>query len=836
MADEDEIDVLGDFSLDNILTNDGTIFDTTSLVSQNSDILNCDYTIHPQWLLDKPSTNPALWYNNTTDGDLELTKQYEFEPHITTENSITDESGWTEKEKNLLNRGIEIFGKSNLNLSQFIGSRTPAEVRYFLKNFYSDVELSYTPLNDDSQCVEETIESSFLADDTDQILEDSEIPASIEEVIAAVSTAKPTVPNNKKCVNPKKKSSKLINYASIPSGQSLLRSNYVKSKEVKKKILTNSNKKSVKFKFKTKLKVMDSRKNCPSGKPLKAMNYKPIRRRSTKSETESVKSESSDVQIVTGNGLAVPVCEGEEVIKIRKEHDTENSDSDIEIDVEDSDDETSKKVVIKQEDTAVVKENIKSENKEIKTCTPIESKSMKQVSNDTKKKIPELKDLDKNVADELLTMNEPSSEIVLNSEISEVEKFIFAEYFEGRTVKTPARYLKIRNYIINAWNTSKPNYVKKTAIRNGLKQCGDVNCIGRIHYYLEQIGAINFGCEQTKYYRPLYDMVNVLPVVREKSESAVPIQKVDFPRQRKKKFVNDGEGGYTLTHDERGDIINTTVVNEEPATKQRTYIKKPQIRLIYCRAFNDEVKQQYTVRLNLSALILMDLHAHMHLTEVMGLIGGNWNSQQRVLSIVRYEPCKNIASSSTHCDMCPISQARAADYLHDDNLDILGWYHSHPTFAPEPSQQDLETQLSVQQWIGNKKPCIGFILSPFSLHGALIASPYRCLIVDRKENFEDQFVPYKLKVELVTDELDVEDLTIKAKRVLETESSATGKSQVDFTKTYFQDNSITYLDKFIYSVKMHLAKCSGINKMTCDAITNNLSELCNSKLHCSNNR
>lgn len=40
----------------------------------------------------------------------------------------------------------------------------------------------------------------------------------------------------------------------------------------------------------------------------------------------------------------------------------------------------------------------------------------------------------------------------------------------------------------------KPSYVTKTSVRKGLQQCGDVNCIGRIHGYLEQIGAINFGC------------------------------------------------------------------------------------------------------------------------------------------------------------------------------------------------------------------------------------------------------------------------------------------------------------------------------------------------------
>lgn len=40
----------------------------------------------------------------------------------------------------------------------------------------------------------------------------------------------------------------------------------------------------------------------------------------------------------------------------------------------------------------------------------------------------------------------------------------------------------------------KPRYLNKTSVRPGLKNCGDVNCIGRIHTYLELVGAINFNC------------------------------------------------------------------------------------------------------------------------------------------------------------------------------------------------------------------------------------------------------------------------------------------------------------------------------------------------------
>ncbi|NWR82751.1 MYSM1 deubiquitinase, partial [Furnarius figulus] len=97
----------------------------------------------------------------------------------------------------------------------------------------------------------------------------------------------------------------------------------------------------------------------------------------------------------------------------------------------------------------------------------------------------------------------PDQEVEVDrSLILEEEKQAIPEFFEGRQAKTPERYLKIRNYILDEWERCKPKYLNKTSVRPGLKNCGDVNCIGRIHTYLELIGAINFGCEQAVYNRP----------------------------------------------------------------------------------------------------------------------------------------------------------------------------------------------------------------------------------------------------------------------------------------------------------------------------------------------
>lgn len=46
----------------------------------------------------------------------------------------------------------------------------------------------------------------------------------------------------------------------------------------------------------------------------------------------------------------------------------------------------------------------------------------------------------------------PEQEITMDTEtIAEEEKQAIPEFFEGRSSKTPERYLKIRNYILDQW-------------------------------------------------------------------------------------------------------------------------------------------------------------------------------------------------------------------------------------------------------------------------------------------------------------------------------------------------------------------------------------------------
>lgn len=77
--------------------------------------------------------------------------------------------------------------------------------------------------------------------------------------------------------------------------------------------------------------------------------------------------------------------------------------------------------------------------------------------------------------------------------ITDEEKRVHYEFFCNKASKTPERYQRIRNTILQAWEKSPSTYLTKTSVRSGLKDCGDVNAIGRVHSWLESIGAINVG-------------------------------------------------------------------------------------------------------------------------------------------------------------------------------------------------------------------------------------------------------------------------------------------------------------------------------------------------------
>ncbi|MBW04173.1 Histone H2A deubiquitinase MYSM1, partial [Eschrichtius robustus] len=325
----------------------------------------------------------------------------------------------------------------------------------------------------------------------------------------------------------------------------------------------------------------------------------------------------------------------------------------------------------------------------------------------------------------------PEQEIEIDRNIiQEEEKQAIPEFFEGRQAKTPERYLKIRNYILDQWEICKPKYLNKTSVRPGLKNCGDVNCIGRIHTYLELIGAINFGCEQAVYNRPQpVDKVRIRDR-KDTVEAYQLAQRLQSMRTRRRR-VRDPWGNWCDAKDLEGQTFEKSSVNNKEGTDAPEYLPSSfdPFQLIPCNFFSEEKQEPFQVKVASEALLIMDLHAHVSMAEVIGLLGGRYSEVDKVVEVCAAEPCNSL-STGLQCEMDPVSQTQASETLAVRGYSVIGWYHSHPAFDPNPSLRDIDTQAKYQSYFsrGGAK-FIGMIVSPYNRNNPLPYSQITCLVI-----------------------------------------------------------------------------------------------------------
>ncbi|XP_016122561.1 histone H2A deubiquitinase MYSM1-like [Sinocyclocheilus grahami] len=363
----------------------------------------------------------------------------------------------------------------------------------------------------------------------------------------------------------------------------------------------------------------------------------------------------------------------------------------------------------------------------------------------------------------------PDQEVVLDlNTITEEEKQAIPEFFEGRPSKTPERYLKIRNYILDQWGRSKPKYLNKTSVRPGLKNCGDVNCIGRIHTYLELIGAINFNCDQAIYNRPQLVDRSRLKENKDRLEAYHLAQRLQSMRTRKRR-IRDMWGNWCDAKDLEGQTYEHLSAEELAIRREEMKKKGPKpsklpkqrgslidpFQLIPCKAFGEETEEPYKVIVCAEALVVMDIHAHVSMGEVIGLLGGTYEDEEKVLKICAAEPCNSL-STGLQCEMDPVSQTQASELLGVKGHSVVGWYHSHPAFDPNPSLRDIDTQAKYQSYFSRGgAPFIGMIVSPYNSSNPSPLSQTTCLLVQEETGPSGpQRFPYRFNIQYSSELLD----------------------------------------------------------------------------------
>ncbi|XP_026089507.1 histone H2A deubiquitinase MYSM1 [Carassius auratus] len=414
----------------------------------------------------------------------------------------------------------------------------------------------------------------------------------------------------------------------------------------------------------------------------------------------------------------------------------------------------------------------------------------------------------------------PEQELVLDlNTITDEEKHAIPEFFEGRLSKTPERYLKIRNYILDQWGRSRPKYLNKTSVRPGLKNCGDVNCIGRIHTYLELIGAINFNCDQAIYNRPRLVDRSRLKENKDSLDTYHLAQRLQSVRTRKRR-IRDMWGNWCDAKDLEGQTYEHLSAEELAIRREEMKKKGPRpsklakqrgsfdpFQLIPCKAFGEETEEPFRVIVCAEALIIMDIHAHVSMGEVIGLLGGTYEEDEKVLKICAAEPCNSL-STGLQCEMDPVSQTQASELLGVKGHSVVGWYHSHPAFDPNPSLRDIDTQAKYQSYFSRGgAPFIGMIVSPYNSSNPSPLSQTTCLLVQEETGPSGpQRFPYRFNIQYSSEHPDWSEVMRRAEWVVFKYRLSHGSVPMD--RLFRRDSSLTCLEKMLTSIQKILEQVS----------------------------
>ncbi|KAJ2160661.1 hypothetical protein GGF46_002092 [Coemansia sp. RSA 552] len=293
------------------------------------------------------------------------------------------------------------------------------------------------------------------------------------------------------------------------------------------------------------------------------------------------------------------------------------------------------------------------------------------------------------------------------------EKEACAEFFRGRANKTPERYLRIRNHMVEQWRATRPQYLTKIRARAGLRNCGDVNAIGRVHDFLERAGVINAGASNTGAAQARARR-RVAATRRDSSSSDEPSDSSDGGHGGGHVIVHGGSGGGDGDYHCPSDSSDGT---PRKRRRRRTIQLAPpgEFRLVPCQVFSEATPAPFSLRVSAGALALMDLHAQLMHTEVIGLLGGHVDVDAGTVDVDVAFPCAASAATATECEMDPASEVAARRAFAAAGRRVVGWFHSHPTFAPTPSVRDIHNQRAYQalcRTADGREPFAGLIVAP----------------------------------------------------------------------------------------------------------------------------
>ena len=162
--------------------------------------------------------------------------------------------------------------------------------------------------------------------------------------------------------------------------------------------------------------------------------------------------------------------------------------------------------------------------------------------------------------------------------------------------------------------------------------------------------------------------------------------------------------------------------------------------MVSCDAYETNL-QPYKILVHPEASFVCDVHAHLADCEIIGFLGGRWDPETNTVHIQAAFPCRSLATSgydgSTDVEMDPGSELELRELILQQNMQVVGWYHSHPQFQPDPSIRDIENQCTYQflfkDHSSDTEPFLGLIVGTYDANNETPVSVFRYFHVAAEE-------------------------------------------------------------------------------------------------------
>ncbi|KAK7077756.1 hypothetical protein SK128_021165 [Halocaridina rubra] len=215
--------------------------------------------------------------------------------------------------------------------------------------------------------------------------------------------------------------------------------------------------------------------------------------------------------------------------------------------------------------------------------------------------------------------------------------------------------------------------------------------------------------------------------------------------------------------------------------------------------------QPFTVTMSSSAMAVIDVHAHLSTSEVVGYLAGQWDVTNHNLIVSHALPVR--------CRLGDGEKGSGIEkMLYDEmdklNLSLVGWYHTHPFSPPLPTLRDIDSQLEYEMKMKGSNdasytPCIGIIVSPYVRGGGQGATTSGFWVMPPPEHKPQEYGrPMSIQFTIVQDAFIPKDALLHMCKTVKYYKDS--PDSVIFSDI-FQDRH-TYWDKLKTAIRMCVPK------------------------------